>query len=173
MSCVDLARHFRLGPDGTQDPAVFQGMLDRAARARTAEARGEKPSSWPVFPDTIEQARALGGEYGAEGFEYYRTPRAHHPRAATSLTWTSVDKPATFDAFAPIPLIGPRPVLMIAGTRAVTKWMAVEAFQRTVGPKEFAWIEGASHNDLYDRPQYVGPAIERLAEFFAKNLAAG
>ncbi|MEV4009640.1 alpha/beta hydrolase [Nonomuraea angiospora] len=170
VSAVDVARQFRLGPDGTQDPAVFQAMLDTAARARTAEARGEQPPVLTLFPDTAEQARALGGEHGVEGFDYYRTPRAQHPRAASFFTWSSIDKMATFDAFAPIPLIGSRPLLMVVGTRAVTSWMSVEAFQRAIGPKEIHWIDGAGHVDLYDNKQHVDTAVEKLAGFFAEHL---
>jgi fermentation-respiration switch protein FrsA (DUF1100 family) len=170
VSATDLARHFRFGGDGSQDPAGFQGLLDAAAVARTAAARGENPGALRLFPDTIEEARALGGEYGAEGFEYYCTPRAQHPRSAKSLTWTSVDRLATFDAFSPIPLIGQRPLLMIVGTRAVTSWMSVEAFQRAVGPKELHWIDGASHVDLYDKKRYVDPAVDKIARFFSANL---
>ncbi|MEW1846625.1 alpha/beta hydrolase [Nonomuraea angiospora] len=170
VSAVDVARQFRLGPDGTQDPAVFQAMLATAARARTAEARGEQPPVLTLFPDTAEQARALGGEHGVEGFDYYRTPRAHHPRAASFFTWTSIDKMATFDAFAPIPLIGSRPLLMVVGTRAVTSWMSVEAFQRAIGSKEIHWIDGAGHVDLYDNKQYVDTAVEKLADFFTEHL---
>ena len=170
VSAVDIARQFRLGAEGTQDPAVFQSMLDAAANARTVAARGEKPPVLTLFPDTIEQARELGGEHGAEGFEYYRTPRAQHPRSATFLDWTSIDKMATFDAFALVPLIGQRPLLMIVGSRAVTAWMSVEAFQKAIGPKEVHWVEGASHVDLYDKGQYVGPAVDELAGFFDDNL---
>ncbi|MGW2934234.1 alpha/beta hydrolase [Streptomyces sp. NPDC001156] len=170
VSAVDVARQFRLGADGTQDPAVFQGMLDAAAQARTTEARGQRPPTLTVFPDTAEQARVLGGEHGAEGFEYYRSPRAQHPRSASFFTWSSIDKMATFDAFASVPLIGQRPLLMIVGTRAVTSWMSVEAFQRAIGPKEIHWIDGASHVDLYDKGEYVDPAVDVLADFFAKHL---
>jgi fermentation-respiration switch protein FrsA (DUF1100 family) len=48
--------------------------------------------------------------------------------------------------------------------------MTVEAFHKAGGPKEAHWIEGASHVDLYDREQYVGPAVDKLASFFADNL---
>jgi fermentation-respiration switch protein FrsA (DUF1100 family) len=170
VSAVDIARQFRLGADGTQHPAVFQSMLDASASARTVAAHGEKPPVLSLFPDTIEQARALGGEHGADGFEYYRTPRGQHPRSASFFDWTSIDKMATFDAFAPVPLIGQRPLLMIVGTRAVTSWMSVEAFQRATGSKELHWIDGASHVDLYDKERYVGPAVEKLTAFFTENL---
>ncbi|MEV8440435.1 alpha/beta hydrolase [Actinosynnema sp. NPDC051121] len=167
---VDVARQFRLGADGTQDPAVFQGLLAAAAQARTTAARGEDPSVMTMFPRTAEQAGALGGEHGIEGFEYYCTPRGEHERSAKSLAWPSVDKLAFFDAFHAVPLIAPRPLLQIVGSRAVTSWMAVEVHQRATGPKELHWIEGASHVDLYDRRQYVDPAVDKLADFFTAHL---
>jgi uncharacterized protein len=171
VSAVDIARQFRQGADGTQDPAVIQGMLDAAAAARTAEARGEGVRTFKLFPDTEEEARR-GGPHVFEGWEYYCTPRAYHPRSAKVLTWTSIDHIATFDAFRSVDLIAPRPLLMIVGREAVTSWMSVEAFQKALGPKELLWIDGAMHNDLYDKEQYVGPAITKLAGFFTKNLAA-
>jgi len=171
VSAVDIARQFRLGADGAQDPAVIQGMLDAAAVARTAEARGEGVQSFPLFPDTAERARALGGRHGVEGFAYYCTDRARHPRSAKFLTWSSIDRLAFFDAFRFVDLIAPRPLLMIVGRAAVTSWMSVEVFQNARGPKELHWIEGASHVDLYDQEQYVGPAVAKLADFFGTHLA--
>ncbi|MGW3414797.1 alpha/beta hydrolase [Streptomyces sp. NPDC000888] len=171
ISAVDIARQFRLGADGTQDPAVIQGMLDAAAAARTAEAHGKGAQSFKLFPDTAEQARALGGQHGFEGFEYYRTDRARHPRSAEFLTWSSVDRLVSFDAFRFVDLIAPRPLLLIVGSEAVTSWMAVEAFQNARSPKELHWIDGASHVDLYDKEQYVGPAVSKLTDFFGTHLS--
>ena len=171
VSAVDIARQFRLGADGAQDPAVIQGLLDAAAAARTAEACGEGVQSFQLFPDTAEQARALGGRHGFEGFAYYRTDRAQHPRSAEFLTWSSVDRLVSFDAFRFVDLIAPRPLLMIVGSEAVTSWMAVEAFQNARSPKELQWIDGASHVDLYDKEQYVGPAVSKLTDFFGTHLA--
>jgi uncharacterized protein len=170
VSAVDIARQFRLGADGTQDPSVFQSLLDAAANARTAVARGEQPAPLTLFPTAVEQARELGGEHAAEGFEYYRTPRGRHPRSADSVPWQSIDKMAGFDAFASVPL--GLPLLMVVGSRAVTAWMSIEAYQKAVGPKEFHWVDGASHVDLYDKEQYVGPVIEKLADFFTASHSA-
>ena len=50
----------------------------------------------------------------------------------------------------------------IAGREAVTSWMSVEGFQNARGPKELHWIDGASHVDLYDKDQYVTPAVAKL-----------
>jgi fermentation-respiration switch protein FrsA (DUF1100 family) len=171
VSGVDIARQFRYGADGAQPPAVIEGMLDAAAAARSAEARGEDAQTFQLFPESMEQARQLGGGHGAEGFEYYCTPRAEHDRSAKFLTWTSVDKMVGFDAFRAVDLIAPRPVLMIVGSEAVTSWMGVEAFQKAGAQKELHWIEGASHVDLYDKEQYMTPTVAKLTDFFEANLA--
>ena len=172
VSGVDIARQFRLGADGAQAPAVFQRMLDAAAAARTHEAGGGSVERFQLFPDTAEQARALGGEHGFEGFEYYCTPRAEHPRSTKFLTWSSIDHMGTFDAFAFVDQIAPRPLLLIVGTHAVTSWMAIDVFQRARVPKDLHWIEGATHVALYDNEEYVAPAIAKLTEFFTANLTA-
>jgi hypothetical protein len=172
VSAADIGRQFREGADGTQDPSVIQSMLDAAAAARTAEAHGEGVGRFPIFPDTAEEARALGGQHGFEGFEYYCTDRARHPRSAKEFTWSSVDRIAAFDPFRFIAMISPRPLLMIVGTGAVTRHMTTEAFAEAQEPKELLWIEGASHVDLYDKPEYVGPAIDKLTDFFDTELRA-
>ncbi|MFI2026113.1 alpha/beta hydrolase, partial [Streptomyces olivaceoviridis] len=155
-----------------QDPAVFQALLDAAAHARTAAARGEDPGVMPVFPTTAEQAGALGGAHAVEGFDYYCTSRGEHERSAKYFVWQSVDKLASFDAFLAVPLIGPRPILQIIGERAVTAWMAIQAHQRATGPKELHHIPGASHVDLYDKKQHIDPAIDKLTDFFTTHLTA-
>ncbi|MFJ6382410.1 alpha/beta hydrolase [Kitasatospora sp. NPDC092039] len=171
VSTAEPARQFRLGADGAQDPAVFRALLEAAAAARSAAARGEDPGALSVFPETAEQALALGGRHGADGFAYYCTPRGRHERSAKTLAWESVDRMALHDAFLAVPLIGPRPILQIIGEHAVTAWMAVEAHQRATGPKELHRIEGAGHVDLYDRKQYVDPAVDKLTAFYTAHLA--
>jgi uncharacterized protein len=170
VSGVDIAAQFRCGAEGSQPPAVFQGMLDAAAKARTAEAKGGEIQRFELFPSTEAQARA-GGQHLFDGWEYYISPRAQHPRSMKAMTWNSVDKMATFDAFRFIDMISPRPLLSILGTKAVTKWMGTESFERAKEPKELVWIEGASHVDLYDKPEYVVPAVAKLSDFFQKTLA--
>ncbi|NYE61984.1 hypothetical protein FHW58_003191 [Duganella sp. 1224] len=169
VSAADIGRHLSRGADGQQSPAVLQTLLDTAAAARTAEARGDSLGALPLFPADAEQARA-GGLHSFEGWEYYCTPRGEHPRSARTLTWDSVDRIAGFDAFHFIHLIAPRPLLMIVGGDAITAWMSEEAMAQAREPKQLHRIDGATHVDLYDRK--VAQAIDKLAGFFGQQLAS-
>ncbi|MDN7846952.1 alpha/beta hydrolase [Burkholderia multivorans] len=169
VSGTDIGRFFREGYDGKQAPQVLHSLLDSAAKARTAEARGEGVQRFPLFPATEDDARQAG-QYIYEGWEYYCTPRAAHPRSTKTMPWRSADLIATFSGFSLIHLISPRPLLMIAGTNADTRWMTEEALSQAAEPKTLYWIEGASHVDLYDKHDYVKLAVQKLAEFYKDEL---
>ncbi|TCM93232.1 hypothetical protein EV294_107183 [Paenibacillus sp. BK033] len=171
VSAADIHLQFRKGSDGKQDPAIFKSMLDAAAQARTSEARGEGIGVFPIFPETEDQARAIGDLHAFEGWEYYCTDRAQHQRSAKLFTWNSIDRIAYFEAFRFIEQISPRPLLMIAGTQAVTSWMTTEAFAKANEPKELYWLDGATHVDTYDKDEYVTPAVSKLSAFFRGNLS--
>ena len=38
--------------------------------------------------------------------------------------------------------------------------------------KDLLVIDGAGHYDMYDKPEYVDPAVERMARFYAQHLGA-
>jgi hypothetical protein len=58
--------------------------------------------------------------------------------------------------------VGPRPLLLIVGREAVTAWMSVGAHQPggLRRPRR-----SRSHVDLYDRDEYVTPAVAKLTDF--------
>jgi hypothetical protein len=49
--------------------------------------------------------------------------------------------------------------------------MSVDAYQRAQEPKELHWIDGATHVDLYDKNEFVTPAVAKLTDFYKTNLA--
>ena len=77
----------------------------------------------------------------------------------------------SFDAFEFIDTVSPRPILLIAGTKADTLYFSQVAYDKAKEPKELFLVEGATHVDMYDKPQYVEPAVKKLTEFYKKYLS--
>ncbi|MFD8215486.1 hypothetical protein ACFV2U_17530 [Streptomyces sp. NPDC059697] len=102
--------------------------------------------------------------------DYYKTPRAQHPRATNTYVLRSVGQLDQFDAYAAVGKIAPRPLLMIAVTEAKTLPFSQGAVAKAGESAELFLIEGASHVDLYDKDEAVTPAVAKLTSFFGKNL---
>ncbi|MGX1219285.1 fermentation-respiration switch protein FrsA (DUF1100 family) [Streptomyces ambofaciens] len=171
VSAGDMGSVIREGLGRTQDPAVLTALLDRAAAARTAEARGAAPEMVAWIPDNAQDLLETATRQFRETYEFYCTPRGHHPRAVQGWVLRSVDQLAQYDSYAMIRLIAPRPLLMIVGSEAETAYFSREAIEQAAGPKELFVIDGATHIDLYDRDEHVTPAVAKLTEFFRTYLA--
>ncbi|MFK0106638.1 alpha/beta hydrolase [Streptomyces sp. NPDC091217] len=170
ISAFDMAGGLIDGVGRVQGPEIRDFLLNQAGALRNAEARGEGPVNFQPVPPTADEAAAFPDRsMYREGHEYYRTPRGNHPRAANWLLMRA-DVMAQFNAFAHQDWVSPRPLLMIAGTDADTRYFTEEAIAQAAEPKELFWVEGASHIDLYDKDEFVTPAVAKLAEFFGKHL---
>ncbi|MEV1082372.1 alpha/beta hydrolase [Streptomyces sp. NPDC050211] len=170
VSAFDIAGGLFEGVGRVQGLEVRDALLDQAGVLRNAEARGEGVINLTLVPPTAAEAAAFPERsIYREGHEYYRTPRAQHPRSAN---WAVVraDVMAQYSAFAHQSWISPRPLLMIAGTDADTRYFSEEAIAQAAEPKELFLIEGATHIDLYDKDAYVTSAVAKLSEFFGKHL---
>ncbi|GHO61167.1 hypothetical protein KSC_000590 [Ktedonobacter sp. SOSP1-52] len=170
VSAADISSLFCEGIGREQGPEILQGMLDAAGGARTEEAQGKPARRMQILPETGEEARAIGGQHGYDGWEYYRTPRGSHPRSENYLVLRSIDLLAQFNAFGLVHLISPRPLLMIAGSEAATAYFTREAIDKAQQPKELFWIDGATHVDLYDKEEYVPTVVAKLDDFFGAHL---
>ncbi|OCC09187.1 alpha/beta hydrolase [Streptomyces sp. PTY087I2] len=163
------------GVSGTDAPGFLRGgdpegwarMVAASGDLRSAEAAGEPAATFPVLP---EKADADTPAATAEFIDYYKTPRGAHPRSTGDMVVRSVDLLDQFDSFADVAKIAPRPLLMIAGTEAVTRGYSEKAVADSPGNAELFLIEGATHVDLYDRDAYVTAAAAKLTEFFRKHL---
>ena len=49
-------------------------------------------------------------------------------------------------------------------------YFSQNAYQAAKEPKELYLIEGASHIDLYYKPEYVPAAVAKLVDFFSTHL---
>lgn len=125
--------------------------------------RGQRvlPEVLPANPDPVV----------ASFFDYYRTPRGFHARSINSTTAWTATTPMSFFAFpmySNVKLISPRPILLIAGEKAHSRYYSEDAYKAAAEPKELLIIPGADHVDLYDRLDKI--PFDRITNFFNRNL---
>lgn len=83
---------------------------------------------------------------------------------------TSLDKMIAFSPFNFAETLLTQPLLLIAGNKADTLRFSETLHEKAKSQKELFMIDGATHVDLYDVPEYVDQAIDKLYAFFTKNL---
>jgi fermentation-respiration switch protein FrsA (DUF1100 family) len=120
------------------------------------------PEALPANPDPVLAAF----------FDYYRTPRGFHPRGINSTTAWTATTPMSFFAFpmyAHLEMIAPRPVLIVAGENAHSRYYSEDVHGAAPDVTELLIVPDADHVDLYDRLHLI--PFERLAGFFEEHLA--
>lgn len=136
-------------------------------RWKDAENKNFAPSS-----NNLPQ-KLTGSEpqFVKEYFDYYKTPRGFHTRSINSnASWTTTN-PVSFmnmPILTYIKEISPRPILIIAGENAHSRYFSEDAFKAAAEPKELMIIPSAVHVDLYDRLDKI--PFEKLETFFQNNL---
>ncbi|ACL66730.1 peptidase S15 [Anaeromyxobacter dehalogenans 2CP-1] len=144
-------------------------LLERMSQQRWADAERGTPAAGPrILPETLE---GVTDPVARMYFDYYRTPRGFHERSPNSNgAWTATGAMP----FMNMPLltyvdeISPRPILLIAGENAHSRYFSEDAYEAAAEPKELLIIKNADHVDLYDRPDKI--PFDKIAEFFGKNL---
>jgi len=141
--------------------------LEQLSRQRWGDAAKGKPAYQPPYN------KLKGGEaqFLVDYHDYYMTPRGYHARAVNSgNAWTQT----TPLSFMNMPLltyikeISPRPVLLIHGEKAHSRYFSETAYAAAAEPKELMMIPGASHVDLYDRLDVI--PFDKLQSFFEQHL---
>lgn len=149
--------------------ATIQERLQQASEARAKESDGVVLYSGDADM-TDEQIAKLPFALYRQGYEYYWRTHAH-PGSTFRYTTSSLLDLMRFDATNQIEMIN-QPLLMIAGSKADSLYMTVDAFAKASGTKdkELFQIEGATHIETYWVPQYVAAAIGKLSVFFGRTL---
>jgi uncharacterized protein len=150
--------------------ATIQERLQKASDARAQEAAGGKIIYAGVVSITDEEIAKTSTDLYREGYQYYYRTHAH-PNSTFLYTMSSLLDLMTWDAATNMDLIN-QPLLMIAGSKADTKYMTDEAFPKATNAKskELFILDGATHIESYWKPEYVNKAVTKLADFFNQNL---
>jgi fermentation-respiration switch protein FrsA (DUF1100 family) len=144
-------------------------MLVQMSQQRWVDAeRGSPTPGSRILPESLE---GITDPVVRMYFDYYRTPRGFHNRSPNSNgAWTAT----TPISFMNMPLltyideISPRPILLIAGENAHSRYFSEDAYRAAAQPKELVIIENANHVDLYDRMDKI--PFDQITEFFNRNL---
>ncbi|HDL7751291.1 TPA: alpha/beta hydrolase [Yersinia enterocolitica] len=158
--------------NGYQDSqlSTIQERLQQASDARTKEVATGEITYTGDAQLTDEQIAKLAFDLYRQGFEYYGKTHAH-PNSTFRYTLSSLLDLMSFDAQSNMDLIN-QPLLMIAGTKADSRYMTESAFKKATGTqnKELFLIDGATHIETYWVPRYVDQAMSKIDNFFDKNI---
>lgn len=167
VSAVDIGGLFR---EAVGAPENINGLLAQISAQRSAETAGAEPLLVGYVPNSPEEITEATPEYAREAYEYYRTPRAQHPNSPNKVLFTSFAKRIAFSAFTQVKNLLTQPILLVVDSEADTKHHSEQVLAEAQTEKELFWVDGASHVALYDKMEYIAPAVEKLAAFYAAKL---
>ena len=143
--------------------------LEQLGQQRWKDAENGSPAMLPEF-NVLK-----GGEpqFVVDYAGYYKSKqRGFHPRAINSNgSWTITSGLSFMNAplMTTLKEISPRPILLIHGEKAHSRYFSETAYAAAAQPKELLIVKGASHIDLYDDKAGKIP-YDKMADFFGKNL---
>ncbi|MDX1906480.1 MAG: alpha/beta hydrolase [Bacteroidia bacterium] len=129
------------------------GVFAPGVRLNTGKLRGDEPSFVKDYAD------------------YYSTPRGFHERSLNSTgAWTATNALS----FMNMPIltylkeISPRPLLLIVGEHAHSRYFSEDIYHNAAEPKELMIIPDAVHVDMYDKVEII--PFNKLDMFFSEHL---
>jgi uncharacterized protein len=167
ITMYDMSRVMSKGYNDSTTREERARTLQQLSRQRWKDAERETPALGPISNEL------KGGEpqFMVDYADYYKTPRGFHPRAINSNGSWTVTNPLSFmnmPLLTYIAEISPRPVLVVHGEKAHSRYFGETAYAAAAEPKELMLIEGASHVDLYDRMDKI--PFDKLTTFFRTHL---
>nr|WP_321412327.1 CocE/NonD family hydrolase [uncultured Carboxylicivirga sp.] len=170
-SMYDMSRVTAKGYFDSMTAEQRDGMLKQLGEQRWKDAEAGQPVYGTAGLPEPEQLTGEEPEFVQGYVNYYKTERGFHPRSINSNgSWTATNALS----FMNMPLltyineITPRPILIIAGENAHSRYFSEDAYKAANEPKELMIIPGAVHTDLYDKVDVI--PFDKLEKFFKENL---
>ena len=141
---------------------------DTGAHELGFDADGNVVKVSKLFPDKLpEDADPVTKAF----FGYYCTERGYHERAINSAAAWTQTTPFSFFNFSlmeNIKEISPRPIMLIAGENAHSRYYSEDVYAAANEPKELVIVPDADHVDLYDKKDKI--PFDKLKKFFEDAL---
>lgn len=168
-SMYDMTRVMSKGYNDAVTAEQRTKTLQDLGEQRWKDAEAGKPADGPRnLPETLKGDEP---QFVKEYFDYYRTSRGFHPNSVNSNGAWLITNPIAFmnmPILTYIKEISPRPLLIIAGENAHSRYFSEDAYKAAAEPKELMIIPNAVHVDLYDKIDVI--PFGKLETFFKENL---
>ncbi|MCX8534231.1 alpha/beta hydrolase [Chryseobacterium luquanense] len=168
-SLYDMTRVMSKGYNDSVTPEQRTKTLEDLGQQRWKDAENGKPADGSRnLPETLKGDEP---QFVKEYFDYYRTPRGFHVNSVNSNGAWLITNPISFmnmPILTYVKEISPRPMLMIAGENAHSRYFSEDIFKVANEPKELLIIPNAVHVDLYDKTDVI--PFDKLETFFKTNL---
>jgi uncharacterized protein len=156
-------------PDG---PAA---ALDAMAAARVEETRTGELTRANWLPDTLEDAAAAGltDIDTTQAITFYRTERGRNEHSTNRRLSRSDSLLLGYDAYYMVDQLMTQPLQVILAGRIGNTGSyesGMQLWKLAPNPVDLMVIEGAGHYEMYDEPEHVDAAVDRLASFYSDNL---
>lgn len=164
----DMTRVMSKGYNDSMTKEQRTKTLEQLSLQRWRDAEKGEPELGPIFNEL------KGGEpqFVVDYADYYKSrDRGFHPRAINSNSSWTITNPLSFmnmPLLSYIDEISPRPMLLVHGEKAHSRYFAETAFAAAAEPKELMIIKGATHIDLYDRVDVI--PFDKMTQFFHQYL---
>ena len=93
---------------------------------------------------------------------------AKHERAIGAWTQSTVQSFINFPLMQFVDRVSPRPILMIAGENAHSRYFSEDVYKQAKEPRELLIVPDADHVDMYYNKEKI--PFDKLRSFFAENL---
>ncbi|MDV5171594.1 alpha/beta hydrolase [Photobacterium rosenbergii] len=164
----DMTRVMAKGYDDSLTPEQRDGALEQLSQQRWKDVDQGKPGYGPV------SLELQGGEpqFVVDYAGYYKSKqRGFHPRAINSNASWTLTTPLSFmnmPILTYISEISPRPILLVHGEKAHSRYFSETAYEAAKQPKELMIIPGANHVDFYDQVDVI--PFDKFTTFFKEHL---
>lgn len=164
----DMTRVMSKGYNDSMPLAQRTQILEQLGQQRWKDAE----NGAPAYQQSYNTLKGGEPQFMVDYHDYYMTKRGYHARAVNSgNSWTQT----TPLSFMNMPLlsyikeISPRPLLLVHGEKAHSRYFSETAYAAANEPKELFIVKGATHIDLYDDQAHKIP-FDKIEQFFKTNL---
>lgn len=168
-SLYDMTRVMSKGYNDSVTPEQRTKTLEDLGQQRWKDAENGKPADGTR--NLPEKLKGNEPQFVKEYFDYYRTPRGFHANSVNSNGAWLVTNPVSFmnmPILTYVKEISPRPMLLIAGENAHSRYFSEDIYKVANEPKELIIIPNAVHVDLYDKVDVI--PFDKLDAFFKEHL---